>query len=70
MSKLESNKEAKMLSLSYTELKLTKTFLLLRICIYFFVLPTLRSIWPREPLPPFAIVSQLDIHQFALNHNI
>lgn len=43
--------------LSRTELSLAKTFLLMRICIYFFVLPTLRSIWYREPLPPFATVS-------------
>ena len=40
--------------LSRTELMLTKTFLLIRISLYFFVLPCLRSIWSRMPLAPFA----------------
>lgn len=44
--------------LSKTELGLTKTFLTMRISIYFFIVPALRSIWPREPLAPFSQVSR------------
>ena len=57
MKSMALEDKATQLRLSRTELLMTKTFLLIRICIYFFVLPTLRSIWAREPLPPFAIVS-------------
>jgi len=64
MSKIES--QATQLSLSRTELLLTRTFLVLRICLYFFVLPTLRTIWYREPLPPYDIVSQLSITDLLL----
>lgn len=45
--------------LSRTELGLTKTFLTMRISIYFFIVPALRSIWPREPLAPFSQVSHI-----------
>ena len=44
-------------TLSMTKFGLTKTFLKMRICIYFFIIPALRSIWPREPLAPFSSVS-------------
>ena len=50
------------MGLSRKELMLTKAFLLIRICLYFFVLPCLRSIWTRMPLAPFAEVSTPDIY--------
>ena len=39
--------------LSRTETTLIKTLLALRITLYFFILPSLRTIWYRSPLPPF-----------------
>ena len=41
------------MSLSRTELLMTKSFLLIRIILYFLVIPCLRTIWNREPLPPY-----------------
>ena len=42
------------LKLSPVEKGLARSFLLMRVILYFFVLPLLRSIYPREPLPPYS----------------
>ena len=54
VDKYSAVEKATQMKLSRTEFLMTKTFLLIRITLYFFVLPALRTIWYREPLPPFA----------------
>ena len=44
----------KKLKLSQREVGLTRSFLLIRITLYFFTVPLLRMIFPRSPLVPFS----------------
>lgn len=56
--------------MSRTEVGLTRTFLLMRTTIYFFLIPLLRTIWYREPLPPFAPVSAPSPLTLILNRKL